>query len=196
MNAIINLTKVIKVPNKKIKEQLITYNDTKFVNMLKRYGRKRIVKSLDIKLASILTVVFLVTVYYFGVANQLIDMFATYATIASGMVAIIIAALAIIVSMSDEKFISFISQEPRVYRNILFLFWYASILAGTAITVNIVGFVITKITPDVTYINLLLLTIGTFLTTYAVFAVIMAVGSVMRFGLYRAEFTRIKNDNS
>ncbi len=182
--------------NKKQIEPLITYEDTKFINMFRKYGRKRVLKSLDIKLASILTVIFLISVYYSGVANQLIDIFTTYATVASGMVAIVIAALAIIVSISDEKFISFISQEPKVYRNLLFLFWYASILAGISIAVNLTGYIFTKINPNYTDINLILLTIGTFLTTYSVFTVITAVGSVMRFGLYRAEFTRMKNGST
>jgi hypothetical protein len=181
--------------NKNSKQAIMTYDDTKFVKMFKKYGLKRIIKSLDFQLAIVLTLVFLISVYYSHTANQLIDIFGTYATIASGMVAIVIASLAIIVSISDEKFIAFISQEPKVYRNLLFLFWYASILAGISIAINITGFIFTKIASNYTNINLMLLTIGTFLTVYAVFVVIMAVGSVMRFGLYRAEYTRIKNSN-
>ena len=190
------MKRAIRMVSKRPVEPLITYENTKFFKMLKKYGIKRLIKSSDFKLAVVLTFVFFVSVYYFNIANQLIKVFVTYATIASGMVAIVIASLAIVVSISDEKFILFISQEPKVYRNLLFLFWYASILAGISIAVNIIGYIFTKINSNYATLNLTLLTIGTFLTAYTVFAVIMAVGSIMRFGLYRAEYTRIKNNNS
>lgn len=190
------MKRAIRMVSKRTVEPLITYENTKFFKMLKKYGIKRLIKSSDFKLAVVLTFVFFVSVYYFNIANQLIKVFVTYATIASGMVAIVIASLAIVVSISDEKFILFISQEPKVYRNLLFLFWYASILAGISIAVNIIGYIFTNINPNYAILNLTLLTIGTFLTAYTVFAVIMAVGSIMRFGLYRAEYTRIKNNNS
>lgn len=190
------MKRAIRMVSKRTVEPLITYENTKFFKMLKKYGIKRLIKSSDFKLAVVLTFVFFVSVYYFNIANQLIKVFVTYATIASGMVAIVIASLAIVVSISDEKFILFLSQEPKVYRNLLFLFWYASILAGISIAVNIIGYIFTKINSNYATLNLTLLTIGTFLTAYTVFAVIMAVGSIMRFGLYRAEYTRIKNNNS
>ena len=175
-------------------KQIMVYEDTKFINMLRNFGVKRIFNSLDFKLALVLTLIFLFSISYFNIINQIIGIFSTYATIDSAMIAIVIASLAIVVSISDSKFIKFISQDRRFYRNHLFLFWYASIIAGISTVISISSVIITTINQNQTDLNLLLLALTTFLTSYTVFVVIMAIGSVMRFGLYRAEYTRITND--
>ncbi len=175
----------------KMNKEIMTYKDTKFINMLRSFGVKRLFKSLDFKLAIVLTIIFLLGISYFNVINQITGIFSTYATIDSAMIAIVIASLAIVVSISDTKFIKFISQDRKFYKNHLFLFWYGSVIAGISVVISISGVIITTINPNQTILNLLFLTLTTFLTSYAVFIVIMAIGSVMRFGLYRAEYTRI-----
>lgn len=172
----------------------MTYDDTKFTNMMKVYGIKRIIFSLDFELALILTILFALSVSYFNIAGKFgTGIFTTYATISSGMIAIVIASLAIIVSVSDNDFISFISQSQKIYHNILFTFWYSSIIAGISVAVNIGSYFLMIANPNQTVITLILLmSIATFLTSYAVFIVVKAIGTVMRFGLYRAEYAKIK----
>lgn len=169
----------------------MTYEDTKFINMLRNFGIRRILNSLDFKLALVFTIIFIIAISYFEVINQVINIFSTYATIDSAMIAIVIASLAIVVSISDTKFIKFMSQNRKFYKNHLFLFWYGSIVAGVSVAITISGIIITQINPTYTNVNLILLGLSTFLTAYSVAVVIMAIGSVMRFGLYRAEYTRI-----
>ncbi len=171
----------------------MNYNDTKLLSMLRTYGIKRIFTSSDFIVALVLTIIFISIVWYYQLASQLIpDLFAVYATTASGMIAIIVASLAIIVSISDNDFISLIlSESDKVYQNILFVFWYTSILAGLSVAINVISYIFVRVNMGNNYAVLTLIAVATFITAYAIFAVIQAIGTVMRFGLYRAEFTKI-----
>lgn len=163
------------------------YKDTTFFKMLKNFKISRILKSLDFILALILTIGFVICAYHYQIIDKLLTTVSSvYPPIASGMIAIIIASLAIIVSMSDSDFIGLLKQI-KIYDEILFIFWYASILAGISIVIDVVGYILVSIGAT-THISLILLALSTFFTAYAVFAVIQSIGTVMRYGLYRAEF--------
>src|SRR5271157_1385288 len=101
------------------------FEDTKFRVLFKNYGGiKRISCSKDFILAFSLSTMLVILIYYYKVSTNLVpNIFSTYATIASGMIVIIIASLAIIVSMSDNEFIAIIKKE-NYCDNILFTFWY------------------------------------------------------------------------
>jgi hypothetical protein len=173
----------------------MTFEETKFIPMLKAYGTKRIIKSYDFKIALIITVILSFLILYFKLEVKLTPtIFTIYATIASGMIAIIIAALAIVATMADNDFIVFLNQKEKLYNNILFVFWYTSIITGLSIAINVISYVFIIISSDNININLVLITIATFFTNYIVLAVIQAIGAVMRFGLLRTEYykSRIK----
>lgn len=168
-------------------------DNTRFIPMLKRYGVKRIFKSYDFILATIITAIFGFCIFYYRLESVLIpNIFITYATIASGMIAIIIASLAIVATMADNDFVAFLNQKKPIYNNILFVFWYTAIFTALTIAIAVIGYIFTTI--DITHVdmNSWLIIIATFFTIYITLAVIQAIGSVMRFGLYRAEYAKLK----
>lgn len=170
----------------------MSYNDTGFMTMLKNYGVVRIICSVDFFIPLILAILLTIIVYHYNIASSLLpDLATTYDTIATGMIAIIIAALAILVSMADDNFIVLL-KKIKVYDNILFTFWYSSILAGISIAIDTGTAILTKVTLTHSIVNLTLVFLTTFLTSYSVIAVILAIGAVMRYGLYRAEFASLK----
>ena len=160
--------------------------------MLRNYGVKRILLSIDFFLSLILAIIFTASVYYYKIAVILLpDLATTYATVATGMIAIVIASLTILVSISDDNFIVLL-KKIKVYDNILFTFWYSSILSGLSIAIDIGAYVFTKVTLSHHIINLIIIFLITFFTTYSVIAVILAIGAAMRYGLYRAEYASLK----
>lgn len=166
------------------------YEDTTFMVLLNKYGKKRILNSLDFRFAFILSIVFAGFAIYSGLEVSLLKTTSPiFATVGSGMIAIVIAALAIIVSMSDNDFVSLL-KDSKIYDEILFIFWYVSILAGLSIFIDVLSTIFTTISVNA-FFSAALLFITTFITAYSVFAVVQAIGTVMRYGLYRGEFIRL-----
>lgn len=170
----------------------MNYEDTTFLSLLNTYKVSRLIKSVDFWIALIIAVAFTYASYYYGLTFNLLKVIAPiYATIASGMIAIVIASLAIMVSMSDNEFISLL-KEDTIYDELLFIFWYSSILAGISIFVDIIATIFINVSSEFMS-SVLLFFFSTLFTSYAVFAVILTIGTIMRYGLYRAEFIKIQN---
>jgi hypothetical protein len=165
------------------------YEDTTFFAILRKYKLMKLITSVDFLLALALTIIFTYISYQSGLVISLLKVVAPiYATIASGMIAIVIASLAILVSMSDNDFVSLL-RENKIYDNLLFIFWYSSILAGVGISVDIISSIFVNVSSNFIE-SVLLFFLSTFFTSYAVFAVLLTIGTIMRYGLYRAEFIK------
>ncbi len=167
------------------------YEETTFWFLLNKYGKLRVIKSVDFILALVLAVIFTGLAIYTNLEVPLLKTTSPiFAAIGSGMIAIVIAALAILVSMSDNDFV-YLLKESKMYDEILFIFWYVSILAGISIFIDVISTIFITVASSA-LISMGLVFITTFITSYAVFAVILAIGTVMRYGLYRGEFIRQK----
>jgi len=165
------------------------YEDTTFFAMLRKYKFTKLITSVDFLLALALAIIFTYISYQLNLVISLLKVVAPiYATIASGMIAIVIASLVILVSMSDNDFVSLL-RENKIYDNLLFIFWYSSILAGVSISVDIISSIFINVSSNFIE-SVLLFFLSTFFTSYAVFAVLLTVGTIMRYGLYRAEFIK------
>ena len=169
------------------------YNDTTFWSLLNKYGKRRLLLSVDFILALVLSLLFVYVANNLGLASTLFKSTEPiYAAVASGMIAIVIAALAIVVSMSDNDFITLL-KKYEAYEDILFLFWYSAVLAGIAILLDVVGSISTTIVANPNII-IVYFFFSSFFTAYAAFAVVLSIGTVKRYGLYRAEIARVKKD--
>ena len=165
------------------------YEDTTFFAMLRKYKLTKLITSVDFLLALALAIIFTSISYQSGLVITLLKVISPiYATIASGMIAIVIASLTILVSMSDNDFVSLL-RENKIYDSLLFIFWYSSILAGVSISIDIVSSIFVNVSSNLIE-NILLFFFSTFFTSYAVFAVLLTIGTIMRYGLYRAEFIK------
>jgi len=166
----------------------LTYKDKTFLPMFKEFGGlKRISTEFDFLLALIIGVSSTIIIGYFDMTTAIInELCPLFITISATMVAIAIAGLAIIASLSDPIFIK-ILKTADIYNRILFFFYYSAVISGLSIIVN----VFTYISPLFIYKNIIftiLFGLSTFLVLYSLFAVILLVGTTMRYGIYRGDF--------
>jgi hypothetical protein len=179
------------------------YSDTKFLRMLKNYGISRIINSLDLRLSLIAAVVFAFVCWELELSKAMIlDISIIFVTVSAAMLAVIIAGLAIVVSVSDDKFVKLL-KDNNVYDNILFVFWYSAIIAGLSIISTTASYVSVRV-PCFHYLsqycnysnNIYAISIGisAFFTFYALLSVIMLVGTTMRWGLYRGVIIQLGYD--
>ena len=115
------------------------------------------------------------------------------------MIAISIAGLAIIVSMSDNDFIFLLNSihpknkpKQNVFDNILFFYRYSTMISTISIVINIISRSYLIFSNNFIVLSILLF-LSTFFVLYSVFCVVMLVGTTMRYGSYRGEFIRLKN---
>jgi hypothetical protein len=92
----------------------------------------------------------------------------------------------IFITVSDPDFIKILKQAG-VYNNILFMFWYSTVISGSSIIINTLTYIIPYLANRL-LIFLILLSASTFLVLYSIFSVILLVGTTMRYGLYRGAF--------
>jgi hypothetical protein len=172
------------------------YKDTKFYPLLKRYKLKSFLLSLDFILAVLLTILLLGVAQSYNLVYLLLNnLLPTYINISIGLIAIIVASLALIIGMSDDTF-TLLLKEVKVYDKLLFLFWYISIVVGVSLIADLATQAVLKINFTTFGLNFCLLTLTTFFTLYALFSVISSVGTIMRVGLYRGEHIYNKKQKS
>jgi len=184
-------------------------------------GINRIVKEIDFWLAFILSLIITTIAYYFGIIPIIIEKGAPlFITISGTMIAIAIAGLAIISSLSDPKFLKAL-KKAEIFSRIMFMFYYSTIISGLSILSNLFSYLALqiishkgtnvsffaeyhiispeKVAGNATILTLnsgydyqmlfaILLFISLGLMFYSVFAVILLVGTTMRYGIYREEF--------
>ncbi len=164
------------------------YKDTEFLSIFSRFGgMRRVIDSIDFKLSLPFAVTFTLIAWCFCITQNIIrDMCPIFITVSATMIAIGIAGLAIIVSMSDPKFITFLKQA-KIYENILFMFWFSTAISGLSIMINTIAFAMLYITSSISVLSVLLLA-STFLMLYSTFSVFLLVGTTARYGLYRGAY--------
>lgn len=172
----------------------MSYDDTKFLVVAKKYGVLRIVKSKDLIYALFLSIVFTLIIGFFGLQIEINETVCPiYVTISATMIAVAIAGLAIVVSMSDSAFIK-ILKSANIYENILFSFYYSSIISGASIILCTIAYTFSIFNKyyftgnNSCILALILLFASTFLVLYSVFSTILLVGLTMRYGFYRGYF--------
>ena len=185
----------------------MNYDDTKFIKMLKTFGVKRTLCSVDLICSLTVSVFLIIIIHHFNIAAEdLIKLICPlYITISAAMIAIAIAGLAIVASISDLKFVS-ILKSVGIYKNILFVFWYSTMVSAASIIINIVTYILLlaqfnpifykAIIINSGQIYFILLFVSTLLALYSVFVVISIVGLTMRYGLYRCEFASEEAEQS
>ena len=167
-------------------------SDTKFLAMIKHYGIKRLFLSPDFLVAVVVTSMLTILVSYYQLENDLIpNIFTIYATVAAAMIAIVIASLAIIVSTGDEEFTALLNKAGS-YSNILFVFWYSSIIAGLGLAINVSAYIYGLVNLHHQTLSLIMICLTTFFTSYAVLAVVSAIGTTMTYGLFRAYYAEVR----
>jgi hypothetical protein len=164
------------------------YEHTTFCYRFNKFGgMKRIIKSIDFIVSLFLGIIFSICALEFGITRDIIGIICPiFITVSATMIAIAIAGLAIIVSLSDPHFIK-ILKKVKIYSNILFMFWYSTAVSGSSVMVNLVTFAVQHFIDGVLVLFVLLF-VSTFLLLYSLFTVISLVGTTMRYGLYRGEF--------
>ena len=164
------------------------YEDTEFVTMFRKFGGiKRVIMSIDFQLSLALGITFSVVTCYYGITKVIIaGVSPIFVTVSAAMIAIAIAGLAIIVSMSDPEFIK-VLKHVGIYNNLLFMFWYSTIISGLSIIINTLSYAMQCITNENLYLSIFFL-MSIFLVLYSIFSVILLVGTTMRYGLYRGAF--------
>lgn len=173
----------------------MNYDATKFITVARKYGVVRIIKSNDLVYALVLSILFSTIVGRFGIQIQVSEMVcAIYVTISATMIAVAIAGLAIVVSMSDSSFIK-ILKSADIYENILFAFYFSSLISGISVVFSTIAYVFSIFNKylifkmfDSNILALILLFSSTFLVLYSIFSTILLVGLTMRYGFYRGCF--------
>ncbi|NJE79425.1 hypothetical protein [Thermococcus sp. GR4] len=198
-----------------------------FMCMFREFGGiRRILKEIDFRLAVILAFIITATTYYFRITSIIIEKGAPlFITVSGTMIAIAIAGLAIISSLSDPEFLKALKQA-EIFNRIMFMFYYSTVISGLSILSNLFAYLIlqifsnkstdvafsanyyliapqkvvgnatiTTIVPSndqqILFAALLFLSLG--LMLYSVFAVILLVGTTMRYGIYREMYYELKD---
>jgi len=163
-----------------------SYEKTKFFNILREYGIRRIISSKDFIIALILSIVSNYLILSFNFEKVIIsDIIPLLISISGALIGLTLAGFAIVVSFADVEFIK-ILQKAGIYKRILFLFWYTTLLTAISLISNIFTFIMGKIGNDIA--SKVGMYISVFLFLYAILAVMNIFGTVMRYGLYRGEF--------
>ena len=180
------------------------YNETNFLPMCKKYGLKRIIRSPDFRIAFVAAIIFSLVCGTLRVSEEMIvDISIILVTVSAALLAVVIAGLAIVVSISDDNFVKLL-KKMNIYDNILFVFWYSAIIACISIVSTTISYALAKILQrDIILCNYIInniiftiaLGISIFFTFYVLFPVITLVGTTMRWGLYRGAFIEVGYDN-
>ena len=165
---------------------------TTFLYQLKSYGLKNFFISFDFIVSFIVLVTMLIDRYFnlnifsLGNSNYVIGIFA----VASTLFAIVLAALAIILSFSSGEFMSFLRKNNKL-APLLFLFWVGNaaylvviILSTVYLVFNLERYLFLKeyLYPFI---------IATFI--YAVINTFYLLATVIRFGHFLDIYERFKN---
>ncbi len=160
-----------------------------FFQQLRSYGIRRIILSYDFLIAFFVFIV-LFQDYLAKSGNfKMLDAngISGIVTITSAVFAIIIAAIAIILSFSGTKFADFLRQHKKLH-NILFTFWFCSVTHLTVILLAFAKYVVNVHPPY--WITCLYSALVIAIFVYAMLQTFYAVASIMRFAHFLEFFER------
>lgn len=166
-------------------------NEYSLTSMIKQYGGIcRVFSSADFLGAILIAVIFITAFTYSNdwATKDFITAFSdNLLNIASALFGILFAAFAIILSLSDEKFMKFL-KKVGVLEKILFPFWLISILYIISIFINLLpSFFDLKIAK---YIS----SFGLFIFAWALLGTIYLINETISFGLRRADYLEYEKE--
>ncbi|WP_414837407.1 hypothetical protein ACK3SF_03990 [Candidatus Nanosalina sp. VS9-1] len=151
--------------------------DRSFVSRLKKYGGLRLLTSNDFKVSAVI----FATLYFFSVIPSSLGFLEASIGFTSSLIAIVLTGLAIIVSLSNSSFISFLKDKAQVFDQLIFLFeWNAYI----AIFTTLVGL------ATVANGSIWLYRFFTFLLLYLSASILNLIAFVSYYGQVKAEFDK------
>jgi hypothetical protein len=159
-----------------------------FLVEAKNYGIKRILLSAP----PVISLAFAIFFFCQGELGQLSENFqkdvATQVqSIGVGVFAILFAAFAIVISLSEENFVRFL-QKRKVFRQILFPFWFNSGLYLLAV----IGSFISSWFPET--VSFVILSVSVWLVLWALFETFYVIMAAVLFGTYRAQFIEYRKE--
>lgn len=157
-------------------------NDKSFSSRLKKYGIERIFRSKDFK-ASILIFALLTL---FSLIPESKEFLKAGIGFSSSLIAIVLTGLAIVVSLSNSRFIAFLKDEAEVFDSLIFLFEWNAYLAIVSTLVGLTTIYNT---------NIWLYGLFTLLLIYLSASIINLIAFISYYGQVKAEFDRKNADN-
>ncbi|MDP2967497.1 MAG: hypothetical protein Q8N87_03770 [bacterium] len=164
---------------------------TTFFYQLKSYGLKKFLISFDFIIAIITLMVMLIDSYLSldifsgGNSNYVIAIFA----VASTLFAIVLAALAIILSFSNSEFMSFLRQNNKL-SSLLFLFWIGNVAYLVVIILSTVYLVVNL--EKYVFIQKYLYPFIVAIFIYGVINTFYLLETVIRFGHFLDVYERLR----
>lgn len=160
-------------------------------SLIKQYGGlRKIVQSKDFKGAVICALLFLIYIECFAgtdVGNFSKELASDLLSVSASLFGILFAAFAIIISLSDEKFMKFLRRH-NVLNKILLPFWLVSILYILAIFLN----VLIKFFPPNIAKYIMIFSILIF--SWAIFGTVFLVGDTISFARRRADYLEYEKE--
>lgn len=112
----------------------------------------------------------------------------SYVSLSAALFGIVLAGLAVVATFFDPRYTEFLRRSGSL-KNTLFLFWWVATLAVLSLLAS-VALTVTSAVDAAKAINAVAVVLATFLFVSAVIEALALVGTLMRHGIYRAEFLR------
>lgn len=149
--------------------------ENSFFQNLREFGIGRIIKSADFILSTLITA-FLVFLFVYHKIKITVDYELTI-NILTGLFAFVFAALAILISFSDQKFVA-ILVKAKVFKKLLFHYWLGCVVFLCSIFVI---YVLSFFNEEYYWCDCLVV----YIFSYSIFFALELVKTTITFGLYR-----------
>ena len=155
--------------------------------LLKGIGLRRIIVQIDFAAAAAITAVIMYVICDNNMNEAAIRTALPIIMAASGaLIAVALAGLAIIVAMADAEFVKILRKE-KVFDNLLMFFWIPAFAAAICMASGFFAIILELVSADSLVLAVALtISIGAF--SYSMFSLVLALGTAVKFGHYRAEF--------
>ncbi|MBA2943196.1 hypothetical protein HZF08_33540 [Paenibacillus sp. CGMCC 1.16610] len=152
---------------------------------------KPFIRTLTFYISLVLSVVFLWFFKNVADFSELIDYTSdTIASISATLMGIVIAGLAILISLTQGKLLTIFLQK-NILQKFLFPFWVMTFLWGISSLICILIKLLQWMSP---VILLYVFTVEVFIFVYALFGTISLMGHAIRFGLYVAKASEVSEE--
>ena len=157
-------------------------------NRFREYGVKRFLLSADI-LLPLVTIILLWHFNLFTIDNNSMNTFVSASSVISGsLIGVILTGIAIIVALSNKKFLNFINKTKGIYDRLLFIFEYTVVLA---IIVSVFGIILQTIDIRRVYFLIFL-----FLFSHLILSTFRVVSALITYGKKKAKYSAIQEIDS
>lgn len=169
--------------------------------MLKEYSVWRVLCGFDLLFSVALTVVLYLLFWECDILLIDKELFSNLMGVSSGLFGILFAAFAIIISLSDEKFVS-ILKKAGVYNNLIFPFWHVSLIYLISIFIDFIIILTIDKSLDGNHLPVKssnyrwLIFIGIFFSIYSLASTFFRIAATVKFGVYRSKFVSSSDENA